>query len=207
MRHLIFGNKYILNNSLFINNVAQTVTMNGTVTRTTDHKGGNTAIQFGSGNLVSMNNLPASPVWSISFWVKNIENITQYQTILNTQSSSAGIINIPINKNAANRLSAISSNTAGGAYSERGVAMPPINTWNHVVLILNRAESGVNENKFYINKVLTKPITVAGTEQTGNFVSAKLEIAPANVFKGATSPIKMFNYALTQTEIDNLYNE
>ena len=71
IRRLVFGKKYntkiYLNNSLFINNVAKAVTMNGTETRTTDHKGGNTAIQFGSGNLASVDNLPASAVWSVSF--------------------------------------------------------------------------------------------------------------------------------------------
>ena len=84
--HQIFGKKYAqpiptdyilaydfngnFNDVNGINNLVQ----NGTITFTTDRKGGNTAIQFGSGYLKTLNNLPASSVWSISFWMKNNSN-------------------------------------------------------------------------------------------------------------------------------------
>ena len=66
--HLVFGRKYSeyelrfdfngnFNEKNGINNLVQ----NGTVTFTTDRKGGNTAIQLGSGNLKTANNLPESP--------------------------------------------------------------------------------------------------------------------------------------------------
>ena len=47
---------------------------------------------------------------------------------------------------------------------------------------------------------------------SGNFLSKKIFIGGRGnsfqyPFVGVTSPIKMFNYPLTQTEIDNLYNE
>ena len=83
IHHLVFGRKYggvatvpyeiiynfngNFNDTNGVNNLVQ----NGTVIFTTDRKGGNTAIQLGSGYLQTANNLPASNVWSVSFWIKN----------------------------------------------------------------------------------------------------------------------------------------
>lgn len=216
MRKLIFGRKYVqpadLNNSLFINNIARPVVMNGKVTRTTDHKGGNTAIQFGSGNLVSINNLPASPVWSISFWAKTnqtaISLIVELTNNFNSKYAFYIRQNDPSNK--------IASGSWGPNYKVKGAL--GINTndnvWRHFVVILNRNETGDNEIKIYINKVQQSLSTIGGfnNEQTGNYVSDKIYLGGRGTsyqypFAGATSPIKMFNYPLTQTEIDNLYNE
>ena len=214
MRKLIFGKKYIqtadLNNSLFINNVAQTVTMNGTVTRTTDHKGGNTAIQFGSGNLVSANNLPASPVWSVAFWMKTsssaVELIFEHTlTLVNNNIFSSAI-----NTQGPGILSArIYPNTT---YNNKGNGIYNDNQWHHIVIIFDRNQSATNEIKIYKNKVLQTLTTYNNGENTGNFISDKIYIGGrgntyTNPFTGVIEPVKMFNYALTQTEIDNLYNE
>ena len=214
MRKLIFGKKYIqtadLNNSLFINNVAQTVTMNGTVTRTTDHKGGNTAIQFGSGNLVSVDNLPASPVWSVSFWVnyKNTSTLTGLLNINDSANSNNKLLYMSAHARATNRFAVGSTNSPNGNFNEKNILLPNGNTWYHVVVVFDRSIVGhTNEIKFYLDKVLTTSIASTGsTDQIGNFVSGKATIG-SNTVGIATSPIKMFNYALTQTEIDNLYNE
>ena len=217
MRHLIFGKKYIqtadLNNSLFINNVAQTVTMNGTVTRTTDHKGGNTAIQFGSGNLVSTNNLPASPVWSISFWMKtNTTVFTQMLFELSPFWDYKNAFGSLFNHLVVNGLSGGVTNTSNGYNILRNVDMYNDNVWHHIVMIFDRSETSLNEVKIYKDKVLKSTSPTITSENTGNFISDKIYIGGRGnsyqyPFIGATSPIKMFNYALTQTEIDSLYNE
>ena len=216
MRKLIFGKKYIqtadLNNSLFINNVATPVLMNGTVTRTTDHKGGNTAIQFGSGNLVSIDNLPASPVWSISFWAKTSQ--TAISVIAELTDNFNGKYAFVITQNET--INKIRASSWGDKYKLKDALGININdnTWRHFVIILNRNEAGDNEIKIYINKVQQVLSTVGGynNEQTGNYVSDKIYLGGRGnsyqyPFVGATSPIKMFNYPLTQTEINNLYNE
>ena len=216
MRKLIFGRKYNtkidLNNSLFINNVAKAVTMNGMVTRTIDHKGGNTAIQFGSGNLVSVDNLPASPVWSVSFWAKTNQTALSLIVELTNNYNSKYAFNISQN-DSSNKITFASW---GPNYKVKGAL--GINTndnvWRHFVIIFNRNETGDNEIKIYINKVQQSLSTIAGlnTEQTGSYVSDKIYLGGRGnsyqyPFVGATSPIKMFNYPLTQTEINNLYNE
>ncbi len=77
---------------------------------------------------------------------------------------------------------------------------------------MNRNETMNNELKIYVDKVLTSITYTSQYNTSGNFRTDKIYIGGrgntfATPLNGATSPIKMFNYALTQTEIDNLYNE
>ena len=220
MRHLIFGKKYIqtadLNNSLFINNVAQTVTMNGTVTRTTDHKGGNTAIQFGSGNLVSMNNLPISSVWSVAFWMKtNSTSLVQIMVELSSNFNNKNGLFVDLSDGSSilgKLMAGISSSSSKNTKNTNNTLNDGL--WKHIVIIFDRNQPVQNEIKIYINNLLSATSTYLGnnSEMSGNFISDKIYLGGRGnsyqyPFIGATSPIKMFNYALTQTEIDNLYNE
>ena len=217
MRKLIFGKKYIqtadLNNSLFINNVAKAVTMNGMVTRTIDHKGGNTAIQFGSGNLASVDNLPTSPVWSISFWAKTSQTAVSIITELTNNYNNKYAFYSSINEYVNGK---IVIGSWGNNYKIKTASSVNFNDnqWHHWVFILNRNETGDNEIKIYRDKVQQSLSTIGGlnNEQTGNYVSDKIYLGGRGAyyqhpFVGATSPFKLFNYPLTQTEIDNLYNE
>ncbi len=217
MRKLIFGKKYIqtadLNNSLFINNVATPVLMNGIVTRTTDHKGGNTAIQFGSGNLASVDNLPASAVWSVSFWAKTNQTAVSIITELTNNFNSKYAFYSSINEYVNGK---ILIGSLGNNYKLKTASSVNFNDnqWHHWVFILNRNETGDNEIKIYRDKVqlLLSTVSTYNNEQTGNYVSDKIYLGGRGAsyqhpFVGATSPFKLFNYALTQTEIDNLYNE
>ena len=218
IRRLIFGRKYIqpadLNNSLFINNIASPVVMNGKVTLTTDHKGGNTAIQFGSGNLVSMNNLPASPVWSIAFWMKTTQLTLGILVELseNLNNNRPGFV-IDINEYDANKL--VAAMNSPSRYKVKSPLGTNINggDWQHIVIIFNRNSTGDNEIKIFKNKEQLVLSTITyNTEMSGNFLSRKLYLGGRGAsyqypFVGATSPIKMFNYELSQIEINNLYNE
>ena len=212
MRKLIFGRKYVQPLS-FIFDIGLNTTTNGTVTRTTDHKGGNTAIQFGSGNLVSINNLPASPVWSVAFWAK-------------TSQTAVGLI-IELTDNFNNKLPAFliwhnqflpnritAGYNQGSGQNMYGNSNTQINdsNWHFITIIMNRNETINNELKIYVDKVLTSITYTSQYNTSGNFISDKIYLGGRGnsyqyPFVGATSPIKMFNYALTQTEIDNLYNE
>ncbi len=217
MRKLIFGKKYNtkidLNNSLFINNVATPVLMNGIVTRTTDHKGGNTAIQFGMGHLRTVNNLPASNVWSISFWMKtNTTVLNQMLFELTPLWDNKNAFGCLFNHNVLNGLSGAVTNTSGGYNILRNVDTYNGNQWHHIVMIFDRAQPLANEVKIYKDKILKSTKATITAENTGNFISDKIYLGGRGdsyqyPFVGATSPFKLFNYPLTQTEIDNLYNE
>ena len=215
MRKLIFGKKYVQPLS-FIFDLGLNTTTIGTVTRTTDHKGGNTAIQFGSGNLVSINNLPASPVWSFSFWMKT--NTTTTANILFEFGDVYALANsflIVYNtsawaSNSSNKLSArMYLNSEKISFNNISIND---NIWRHFVIILDTTQPNSSEIKIYINKTLNYTNTSSNGENTSNFRSDKVYIGGrgttyGNPLIGALSPIKMYNYHLTQTEITNLYNE
>ena len=217
IRRLVFGKKYNtkidLNNSLFINNVAKAVTINGMVTRTTDHKGGNTAIQFGSGNLVSVDNLPTSPIWSIAFWMKTTQLTIGIlaESSENVNDNRPGFL-VDINEYSVSKILAAMNDSSYKIKSPLGTNING-GDWQHIVIIFNRNSTGDDEIKIFKNKEQLVLSTVNyNTEMSGDFLSRKIFIGGRGTsyqypFVGATSPFKLFNYELTQTEIDNLYNE
>ena len=217
--HEIFGRKYSkyelrfdfngnFNEKNGINNLVQ----NGTVTFTTDRKGGNTAVQFGSGFLQTVNNLPASNVWSISFWIKTTQTTLEgYLFSLTNDYYNNDAFVSEINYQTINTfLCGITSSPNNFKTLNTNLND---NTWRHIVLVLDRSQSANNEIKVYINSVLQTLSIFSGNngDHTGNFVSDKLFIggAGSNLYKyqGKMSDIKIFNFSLTQTEITNLYNE
>lgn len=213
MRKLIFGRQYGQTKQ-FIFDLGLNTTTNGTVTRTTDHKGGNTAIQFGSGNLVSINNLPISYVWSVAFWVKYSSTAFTQQNIveISSDADNKNSFIIRANQFQVGRIIGVNCST-GNNYNIYGNNGYNDAQWHHIVVILDRSKSASNEIKIYKDKVLQLLTSDLSFESIGNFISDKLYIGGRGnpnypkLFTGATSPFKLFNYPLTQTEIDNLYNE
>lgn len=195
-----------------INNLVQT----GTLTFTTDRKGGNTAVQFGSGYLQTVNNLPSSSVWSLSFWVKSNQTNAavplELSTDYNTNNNSFAFI---LNDLSQRYFGAIKNSNYNVKTPTNNTTTDNIltNVWKHVVIIFDTTQTALNEIKFYIDGVAKTTITVSGanTESINPFSSYKLfigarsgNIAP---YTGILDDIKIFNRVLTQTEITNLYNE
>ena len=218
MRRLIFGRKYGVDFDTFIYseisgiNGFLPVTKNGTVTFTTDRKGGNTAVQFGSGYLQTVNNLPASNVWSISFWINTTQtSLEGYLFSLTTKYYDNNAFVSEINFQNVNKLLA---GISASPYNFKTLSkVLNDNNWHHIVLIFDRGKSANNEILIYIDNVL-QTLSVFNSnngDHTGNFVSDKLYIGAAgsNLYKyqGKMSDIKIFNFPLTQTQITNLYNE
>ena len=222
--HLVFGRKYTqpiptdyileydFNGNFNEKNGVNNLVQNGTVTFTIDRKGGNTAVQFGSGYLQTVNNLPASGVWSISFWINttqtSLEGYLFYLTA-NYYVNNAFVSEINF-QNVNNLLAGISASP----YNFKTISkVLNDNNWHHIVLIFDRSQSANNEIKIYIDNVLQTLSVFNGNngDHSGNFISNKLYIGAAgsNLYKyqGKMSDIKIFNYPLTQTQITNLYNE
>ena len=222
--HLVFGRKYTqpiptdyiltydFNGNFNEKNGVNNLIQNGTVTFTTDRKGGNTAVQFGSGYLQTTNNLPVSSVWSISFWINTTQtSLEGYLFSLTTDYFGNNAFVSELNyQNINNLLAGISASP----YNFKTLSkVLNDNNWHHIVLIFNRGNSANDEIKIYIDNVL-QTLSIFNSnngDHSGNFVSDKLYIGAtgSNSFKyqGKMSDIKIFNFPLTQTEITNLYNE
>lgn len=218
--HLVFGRKLDFSYFLYseINGIVSylPITKNGTVTNTTDRKGGNTAIQLGSGNLKTVNNLPASPVWSISFWIKNtVAQIGQIFELYSNPESTQGAFTV--SNWRANNFRILETINQNHKSAPNNVSTSIYNetNWHHVVVILDKNQTnGNDEIKLYLDGLQQTLYVINGQNNntTGNFISNILYIggrgdANQYSYKGALDDVKIFNRPLTQTEITNLYNE
>ena len=213
--HQIFGRKYTqpiptdyilaynfngnFNDINGVNNLAQ----KGTVTFTTDRKGGNTAVQFGSGYLQTVNNLPASSVWSVSFWMKN--NFNSVVTVFGGEFGVNGsqTFNFVMNDAGVNYYITIK----GGSFNRwRTSDNLKDNIWHHYVFILDRTKLANEEIQVYIDGVKKNTIQFSSSDSSGNFVSSRINFGQ-QLWTGSLDDIKLYNRPLTQTEITNLYNE
>ena len=213
--HLVFGRKYTqpiptdyileynfdgnFNDVNGINNLLQ----NGTVTFTADRKGGNTAVQFGSGYLKTLNNLPASSVWSISFWMKN--NSNSVITVFGGESGVNGsqTFNFVMNDAGVNYYITIKGSNFNRWRTSDNLKD---NIWHHYVFILDRTKLANEEIQVYIDGVKKNTIQFSSSDSSGNFVSSRITFGQ-QLWTGSLDDIKLYNRPLTQIEITNLYNE
>ena len=213
--HQIFGRKYTqpiptdyflaynfngnFNDINGVNNLAQ----NGTVTFTTDRKGGNTAVQFGSGYLQTVNNLPASSVWSVSFWMKN--NSNSAITVFGGESgvNKSQTFNFVMNDAGVNYYITIKGSSFNRWRTSDNLKD---NIWHHYVFILDRTKLANEEIQVYIDGVKKNTIQFSSSDSSGNFVSSRINFGQQS-WTGLLGDIKIYNRPLNQTEITNLYNE
>ena len=213
--HLVFGRKYTqpiptdyilaydfngnFNEKNGINNLVQ----KGTVTFTTDRKGGNTAVQFGSGYLQTVNNLPASSVWSVSFWMKN--NFNSAVTVFGGEFGVNGsqTFNFVMNDAGVNYYITIKGSSFNRWRTSDNLKD---NIWHHYVFILDRSKIANQEIQVYIDGVKKNTIQFSSADSVGNFVSSRINFGQ-QLWTGLLGDIKLYNRPLTQTEITNLYNE
>ena len=213
--HQIFGRKYTqpiptdyflaynfngnFNDINGVNNLAQ----NGTVTFTTDRKGGNTAVQFGSGYLQTVNNLPASSVWSVSFWMKN--NSNSAITVFGGESgvNKSQTFNFVMNDAGVNYYITIKGSSFNRWRTSDNLKD---NIWHHYVFILDRTKLANEEIQVYIDGVKKNTIQFSSSDSSGNFVSSRINFGQQS-WTGLLGDIKIYNRPLTQIEITNLYNE
>ena len=205
--HLVFGRNIDFSDFLYseINSIVSylPITKNGTVTYTTDRKGGNTAVQFGSGYLQTVNNLPASSVWSISFWMKNNANsaVTVFGGALGVNNSQT--FNFVINDAGVNYYITIKGSNFNRWRTSDNLKD---NIWHHYVFILDRSKIANQEIEVYIDGVKKTTIAFLSSDTSGNFVSSKINFGQTG-WNGLLDDVKIYNRVLNQTEITNLYNE
>ena len=221
IHHQVFGKQYgglylsynfngNLNDSSGNNRNA---TQNGTITYTTGRKGvPNTAIKFGSGNIVTPT-LPASNVWSISFWFKTNSTANTIWLELSPLSNTINGFLSTINNDGSGKIRGYinSGNTSNVNLKFTNNSFND-NNWHHLVLILDRTQPASNEIKIYVDKVLQSLSSTNNSEQSGNFTSEKIYIGARGItltqpYNGAMDDFKLVNYHFSQTEITNLYNE
>lgn len=216
--HQVFGRKYGVDFGTFIYSEISGINgflplaQNGTVTFTTDRKGGNTAIQLGSGYLQTVNNLPASKVWSVSFWMKaNLLNTANQNIITYYQDTKFRCFITAVNYSGVDNQIAGIILTSGIAFNNSAKTVGKTiedGTWKHVVMIFDTTQPKSTEVKIYLDGVFQTVSKPENIDNTFSFSSLKLIIGWSDLaYKGALSDVKIYNRPLTPTEVINLYNE
>ncbi len=87
-----------------------------------------------------------------------------------------------------------------------------INTWYNLVLVYDGGQSAANRYKVYLNGVLLTPTTTVGTIDsvtptfTNNLTIGKIAYSAAEYWNGKIDETAIWNSALTQAQVSQVYN-
>ena len=149
---------------------------------------------------------------SISFWMKTSQTAVSIITELSTNSNNFNSCYGAINNAIPNRVDvydniSISSNNLGSSSVNIND-----NIWHHIILMIDRSQPALNQNKIYVDGVLSYiQNTSRKSDTSGNFGILPLFVGQragnSLGFNGQLKFLKIFNYPLSTTEITNLYNK
>jgi hypothetical protein len=176
-----------------------------------DYNGTNNNINFGSSTVFGLtsNNILTFSVWVRPLRASNNANImdgvfSKYQD-LNVSNCN---YYFSIDKNVSS-----SSNPPNGVITANGTnsigATCELNTWQHYVIVM---QSGLNNIKVYRNGVLdnTGTVNFSSLISNSNLYLGYIPTTTTNItqsnFLGKIDDFSIWNRALTQQEITNLYN-
>ena len=224
--HLVFGRKAIVKNEGLILDLPfqnsfvdatgkNTMRAGGTSNLPTfTLEGGEYAATFnGSQSLkTNANFVIGTDKVSVSFWVKTSQTASSIVLELSSNYNNFNAFQSTLN-GTANRIE-VADHTSGGSAYNVGSSATNINnnTWRHIVLTIDRSLVGNQQNKIYVDGVLSYvQNTTYQKDTSGNFGIYQLFIGQragdSFGFNGQIKFLKIFNYPLSTTEITNLYNE
>lgn len=221
--HLVFGRKYGGNGDKILdlplqNNFTDTTGINTMRAGGTSNlptftlEGGEYAATFnGSQSLkTNANFVIGTDKVSISFWIKTSQTATAIITELSTNTNNNNAFYNALNDLLANRIS-IGDHTSGYNIGDSAININD-NNWHHVVMMINRSLVGNQQNKIYVDGILSYvQNTTYKSDLNGNFGIYPLFIGQRGGsqygFNGQMKFLKIFNYPLSTAEITNLYNK
>ena len=147
---------------------------------------------------------------SISFWIKTSQTATGIIAELSTNTNNNNAFYNALNDLLANRIS-IGDHTSGYNIGDSAININN-NTWRHIVLTIDRSLVGNQQNKIYVDGILSYvQNTTYQSDLNGNWGLFPLFIGQRGGslygFNGQMKFLKIFNYPLSTTEITNLYNK
>ena len=223
--HLVFGRKAIVKNEGLILDLPfqnsfvdatgkNTMRAGGTSNLPTfTLEGGEYAATFnGSQSLkTNANFVINSDKVSISLWLKTSQTVGAIVSEISTNASSVyNAFGVYINDLLVNRIEIVDSQS--GLNIGNSAININDNQWRHIVLTIDRSLIGNQQNKIYVDGVLSYvQYTNYQINTNGNFGLSQLFIGQragnSLGFNGQMKFLKIFNYPLSTTEITNLYNK
>ena len=146
---------------------------------------------------------------SISFWMKTSQTVVSIITELSTNSNNFnsfyGAINnaIPNRVDVYDNISSSSNNLGSSSVNIND------NIWHHIILMIDRNQPALNQNKIYVDGVLSYiQHTSRKSDTSGDFGILPLFVGQragnSLGFNGQMKNLKIWNRIITQSEIDNL---
>ena len=223
--HLVFGRKAIVKNEGLIldlpfqNSFVDATGKNTMIAGGTSNlptftlEGSEYAVTFNGSQSLKTNtnfNIGTDKV-SISFWIKTRQTATSAVIELGTNTNSNNSFICSTNDTLANRISITDHNSPGHNIGNSAIKIND-NVWRHIVLTIDRTLVGNQQNKIYVNGVLSYvQNTTYQTDLNGQWALNPLFIGQRGgslySFSGQLKFLKIFNYPLSTTEITNLYNK
>lgn len=180
---------------------------NGVPLFTTGRKGNDFAINFTGNRSIKTNNpFPINTdQMTISAWIKR--NTTNAGMLLEMGTDASVVGNsfycyLPEGNTMEIRDVNNEDNTIRVNFN--------MTNWNHIVIVFNRSLNNQNNINVWVNNSLLGKSFILSGDVNGNYLGKTLYIgqrAGANLpFEGLVQDLKIWNKALTATEITNLYN-
>ena len=224
IHHLVFGRKAIVKNEGLIldlpfqNSFVDATGKNTMIAGGTSNlptftlEGGEYAATFNGSQSIKTNAnfVIGTDKVSISFWIKTSQTAGAIITESSTNTNNNNAFGVYINDLLANRIEIVDNQY--GLNIGNSATNINNNTWRHIVLIIDRSKVGNQQNKIYVDGVLSYvQNTTYQKDTSGNFGIYQLFIGQRGGnslgFNGQMKFLKIFNYPLSTTEITNLYNK
>ena len=155
---------------------------------------------------ITTTNLPTYNNYSISFWMKSDDVISDADIIMGTSDSYASNVGFGLytgHPSDGDLTWAVSNGSSRVNITAAGLTA---GQWHHVVVTQNISN---NEKKIYIDNTLktTSTSTINNTNVTYSLVIGGYSGYTNSAYDGMLDQIRIFNKALSASEVSTLYNE
>jgi len=181
----------------------------GKINNGLDFDGVDSYVSLGNGTTIS--NIGGNS-FTITAWVKLVTNVTtsaSYDIISNNGGTTQGTYIFTLIDSGDNDtvLARGTIYTSGGAQTVTGSTKLNDSAWHHIAFVLNTSGTGL---VIYVDgaKDNTGTVTYSGTlaALTANVYLGERSAGTTNNFRGTMDDVRIYNTALTSTEITTLYN-
>jgi hypothetical protein len=175
---------------------------NGTVTGAslTPGQNGSTngAYRFTAATQTIVTTVPAiTNQLSASAWINPSSYPSERSTIIQGMNANSYYVSL----NTDGSLQAYWANTTSPGYHSSGANTVPLNSWSHVVVVWD----GQNV-ELYVNSLLKTRVVTGGIGPSATTLNVGAETA-ARQFLGSIDDLRIYDRALTSSEIAGLYAE
>jgi hypothetical protein len=168
----------------------------------------NSAYVFNGSNSIDIGNIAVSNVKTYSFWIYPTDLSGIYRTVMSKFEGNSNLASFEIGQREAQKMGFAYSPNGTNGYITNSQSSLNINTWYNFVITFDN-----NLIKMYVNGILEQTSPNSGTCYDNNdhvFIGATRKAIigdPSSFFWiGKIDDIGIWNRALTEQEISNLYN-